>query len=562
MLSPKLPIRPEFVELAAGLAVALVLLAIARSDYGWLGGWGRAARKLARRRTLVIVLAALLGPVIRLALLAVAPVPEPVIHDEFVHLLVADTLRHGRIANPPLPLSDFFETIYVLQRPVYAAGYPIGNGAFLALGWVLTGYPWFGVWIAMVLCCGSVTWFQYRWNPPLAACAGGLLFSLLFGISSGWIDTYWGGAVPAAGGALALGALPDLLRTWRIRSAALVAAGWTLAWFTRPYESVLLGILVAAAVLARLLKNRTATKPQLARGGGGARVLIALLLLGLVGIADAAVSGWHNLRVTGDPWLLPYQLTQRQYGVPQGFVWQKEAPLPERLNPQQKEVYFWQRDLFRQSWSPVNRLLNLKRVWAFYIGYPLTIPLLLGLLGWRSRKARVLIMILAASLVWSSLYWQMVPHYLAPVAAVLLALMMRGFLVLSYWRLPVDARRAGALPAGACLAIGLWLASALAGLRILHPFLLMGHAAPPAPRAAISLELQATPGTHLVFVRYAAGDSAHTAWVYNGAQLEGAKVIWANDLGPERNRELLHYFPSRMAWTVATDEGILKRYGE
>jgi len=500
------------------------------------------------------VLAAFLGPLVRLVLLPFSPIPEPVIHDEFVHLLVADTLRHGRFANPPLPLSDFFETIYVVQRPVYAAGYPIGNGAFLALGWILTGHPWFGVWIAMVLCCGSVAWFQFRWNPPLAACAGGLLFSLLFGISSGWINTYWGGALPATGGALALGALPPLLRTWRIRFAALVAAGWILTWFTRPYESLLLGILVTAAILACLLLNRGALRcrfaPVLKQKSGA-----ALLSLGVAVIAAVGVSCYHNWRVTGDPWLHPYQLTQCQYGVPQGFVWQKEIPLPEHLNPQQAELYFWQRDLFRASWSPMNRLMNLKRAWAFYLGYPLTIPLFLGLLGWRSRKTRALIVILAASLLWSSLYWQMVPHYLAPVAAVMLALVMRGFLVLSRWRLQPGGR-----PVGACLAIGLCLASALAGFRILHPFLLTGRPAPLTPRAAISVELQGTSGKHLVLVQHSSGGGAHVPWVYNGAQLEGAKVVWANDLGIERNRELINYLPGRTVWMVTTGQGVLKPY--
>ena len=550
----ELPIRRDLFELlASGLTTAVLLLAPSRGDHGWLDRWGRTARKLARRRTLVIVLAALLGPLIRLAILPIAPIPEPAIRDEFVHLLVADTLRHGRLANPPLPLPDFFETIYELQRPTYAAGYPIGTGAFLALGWILTGHPWFGAWISMVLCCGSVTWFQYRWNPPLAACAGGLLFSLFFGIGSYWMNGYWGGAVPAAGGALALGSLPVFLRTWRIRSAGLMAAGWTLIWFSRPFESLLFGILIVAAILVRLARNRrgsaTAVVPRRHQS------LAALLLLGLVVTADAAGYCYHNLRVTGDPWLHPYQLTQRQYGVPQGFVWQKEVPLPEHLNAEQRRIYFWQRDLFRKAWSPMTQLRNLKSLWAFYVGYPLTIPLLLGLLSWRSRKARVLIAILAASLVWSSLYWHMVPHYLGPVAAGLLALIMRGFVVLSHWRFQPDGR-----PVGACLAVGLWLAGALAGLHILYPFVLTGRPEPLAPRATVSVKLQATAGMHLVFIHYAAGDNRNITWVYNGAQLDGAKVIWANDLGRERNRELINYLQRRMVWAVATDEGVLKPY--
>ena len=139
--------------------------------------------------------------------------------------------------------------------------------------------------------------------------------------------------------------------------------------------------------------------------------------------------------------------------------------------------------------------------------------------------------------------------------AVLLALIVRGFVVLSHWRFQPDGR-----PVGASLAIGLWLAGALAGLHILHPFVLTGRPEPLAPRAAISVKLKATTGMHLVFINYAAGDNRNITWVYNGAQLDGAKVTWANDLGRERNRELINYLPGRMVWAVATDEGVLKPY--
>jgi hypothetical protein len=57
------------------------------------------------------------------------------------------------------------------------------------------------------------------------------------------------------------------------------------------------------------------------------------------------------------------------------------------------------------------------------------------------------------------------------------------------------------------------------------------------------------PGKHLVLVRY--GDhNVHEEWVYNGADLAAQKVIWARDLGNDRNQDLLEAFKDRQVWVV------------
>lgn len=547
----KFPVRPEWIELLAGLLAGAVLVAVISRRAGRLELIGSVLRKAARRRVLWVGAFALLGPCIRLALIPVAPPPFPIVQDEFVHLLVADTLLHGRLANPPHPFSGHFETIYVIQKPTYSASYPLGTGAFLAAGWNLTGQPWFGVWMAMVLCCGAVAWMQYRWLPPLAAWTGGLLCSLSLGISSYWMNTYFGGAVAAAGGALAIGALPALLSAARLRHAFILAAGWTLVWFTRPYEAAILGLLAALVILGSLWRNRANRR--------GRKLAAATLLMASVAALDLAGLCYHNWRVTGDPLLSPYRLTQRVYGVPHGFLWQKEVPEPEHLTSQQRRMYLAQRNHFRAARSLTAcwalRGNDLKKVWAFCIGYPLTIPLLIGLLA-TSRKTRTMRLFLGAGVAWSLLYPRILPNYLAPLTGLFFALASYGLLRMTRWR---PRGRAW----GAALAVGLVLASAAAGLRVLYPWYLFGGPEPLNPRAAVARQLEAAPGPHLVFVRYGPKHVVHDEWVYNRADIDRAKVVWANDLGERRNRQLIRFLEGRRVWLAEPDNApLLQPYSD
>src|SRR5436190_4531058 len=145
----------DMIELFLALMIAGAIL-IYRP---WIEPW---AERLARRTAWCMLLLAVLPVALRLALLARHPVPTPEIYDEFSHLLVADTLRHFRLANPAHPMSRFFETLFVLQQPTYSSIYPIGQGLMIAI-WTLFGTPWAGVVLSTAAFCALCYWMLRGW---------------------------------------------------------------------------------------------------------------------------------------------------------------------------------------------------------------------------------------------------------------------------------------------------------------------------------------------------------------------------------------------------------------
>ena len=55
-------------------------------------------------------------------------------------------------------------------------------------------------------------------------------------------------------------------------------------------------------------------------------------------------------------------------------------------------------------------------------------------------------------------------------------------------------------------------------------------------------------------MRYGPEHGSHIEWVYNRADIDGAKVVWARDMGEEQNQELLRYFSNRRVWALYADE--------
>jgi hypothetical protein len=77
-------------------------------------------------------------------------------------------------------------------------------------------------------------------------------------------------------------------------------------------------------------------------------------------------------------------------------------------------------------------------------------------------------------------------------------------------------------------------------------------------RARILAELEQDGKRHLVLVRYGSLDvpyeRGYREWVYNEADIDGAKVVWAREMDTAQNRKLLEYFNDRSVWLVEVDQ--------
>ena len=209
------------------------------------------AARLAEQPVWCMLLLAVLPVALRLLLLPRHPVPSPDIYDEFSHLLVADTLRHFRLANPAHPLHQFFETFFVLQQPTYSSIYPLGQGA--AAGARLdasSALPGPASCCPVAALCALCYWMLRGWTTSRMGAAGRRARG--HGIRPAQpVDEQLLGrrAARRPAGCLVFGALPRLRRGGSMRDAALLGAGLAIHLLTRPYESIFLALCVLLFLL-------------------------------------------------------------------------------------------------------------------------------------------------------------------------------------------------------------------------------------------------------------------------------------------------------------------------
>jgi hypothetical protein len=537
-------------SLELGLTSAAILLSFAapRLGSGRFARLERAGAAFARRRGHAILLAAALPLALRLALMPFWGFPVPGVHDEFGYLLTADTFVHGRLANPPAVLWEHFESPNLIQQPAYASVYPIAQSVFLALGRFFLHHDWFGVWLSVGLLCGALCWALQAWLPPSWALLGALLFGLRFGVAGYWMNSYWGGAVAALGGALILGALPRLRRmlsragprpAHRTSPTLLFALGLLLLANSRPFEGLAIAVPVAVVLAAWLWRHRR----------DRAVWTRFVLPLALVLVAGGALMAFYCYRVTGNPARMPYSVSRAQYGFPLIFLWESPRPGPFSTHVAIRPYYEWLAGLHRRGFFHI-ALSKARVAWWFYVWPLLTVPLITLPRVLRDRRMRLELLILACTA--AALFTEawMFPHYAAPATAAFLLVLIQALRHLRH------ATRGLLLSRSVPLLAAVMLIAVVAplGLRPRGGWLQAWCTPMTSLEDRVRVSRALPPGRHLVIVRYGPRHDPQNEWVYNGAEIGRARIVWAHDLGPDRNAELIRHFAGRQAWLV-NDEG-------
>jgi hypothetical protein len=361
------------------------------------------------------------------------------------------------------------------------------------------------------------------------------------------MNGYWSASIVALGGALVLGAWPRLRKHARTRDGLLMGLGLVILANSRPYEGLIFAIPVAFAMLFWLVGKH---HPPFSRSL--LRVIVAIVLCLVL---SSLATGYYYYRVTGNPLRMAYQVNYAIYGGAPYFLWQTPSSYPAYHHQVLRDFYQLDLEEFKKNFTVATYLRHVSEKavswWQFYLDPLLTLPFLAIPLVVHRKETWLPLAICAAMAAAFAMQTWYLPHYFCPALGALYILLVQCLRQLWHWR-----RRSGsvgpalvrAIPLLACAMILLRLTAAALHVQIEHAWP-RGN----LKRASIVDQLQQLPGPQLVIVRYDAEHDLNSEWVYNDADIDRSKIIWARDMGYKGNQELLQYFSNRQTWLVEPD---------
>jgi hypothetical protein len=189
------------------------------------------------------------------------------------------------------------------------------------------------------------------------------------------------------------------------------------------------------------------------------------------------------------------------------------------------------------------------KLWLFFAGSPFSLLLLAFPSMLADKRIRLLLIQFAWCFVGLVAVVWFFPHYAAPLTATIFMLLVQAMRHLRHWE--VQGRRVGVYFARLVVLMALAWTGVLAA---------EAHRDPQRKwsvyRAHIAKQIEAMPGRHLVIVKYDKLHDPNKEWVYNAADIDGAKVVWARDIPGKDMSTLLEYFRDRNVWVAEADAPI------
>jgi hypothetical protein len=284
-------------------------------------------------------------------------------------------------------------------------------------------------------------------------------------------------------------------------------------------------------------------------------------------VAAGACMGYYDYRAFGSPATLPYTINRATYAMAPYYIWQSQRPEPPYRHPGMRRFYL---ESEMQGYSKINSwshflpgtFAKAATALLFFAGFALLPPLIMLRRVLHDRRIRFLVICVAVLIAGMVVEIFLLPHYVAPLTAAFYAIGLQAMRHLRVWR--PEAR-----PVGVTLVrLAVALCILLAAVRVFAgPLGFKVKEWPPSnwsgmwygpdrygtERANIQAALQQLPGKQVVFVRDSPNRYPLDQWVYNNADVDASKVVWAWEMDAANNRELMQYYGVRKAWLIKMD---------